>query len=350
MDVAIAGAGLIAQTHAAALRSLPEASLVAVCDPIPSKAAQFVADHAPGARAFEDIGEMLDVARPTAVCVCTPHPQHAPVVEQCSARGVHAIVEKPFTATLADADRAIAASRRFGTTLSVVFQRRWYPASRRIRDAIDQGRIGRPILGEAIVEFWRGDDYYALGPWRGRWDTEGGGVLINQAPHMVDLLQWYMGPVEEVFCYWANLTHPYVEVEDTAVAVLRFAGGGLGLIKATNSTNPWMRYGVTITGSTGATVNVSLNNGYEMGHNFIWNLPGEEGSVERWLAEERASGLREFPDFHAMQIRDFLGAIREGRSPLVTAEEGRKTVEIVEALYRSGRTGAPVTLPVEATN
>lgn len=346
MDVGIVGAGLIAQHHAAALRSLPEADLVAVCDPVPDKARGFAADHAPGALAFEDLHGMLDAVRLDAVCVCTPHPQHAPVVERCAARGVHAIVEKPFTATLADADRAIAASTRHGTALSVIFQRRWYPASRRIRDALDQGKLGRPILGEAIVEFWRGEDYYALAPWRGRWDTEGGGVLINQAPHMIDLLQWYMGPVEEAFCYWANLAHPYVEVEDTAVAVLRFAGGGLGLIKATNSANPWMRYGVTITGSTGATVNVSMDNGYEMGHNFIWNVPGEEGGVERWLAEERASGLREFPDFHAMQLRDFLGAIREGRAPAVSAEEGRKTVEIIEALYRSGRTGAPVAFPV----
>lgn len=344
--VGIVGAGLIGHVHAAAVRSLSEAELVAVCDPIPGKAADFVATDVPGALAFDSLEEMLEAADVEAVCVCTPHPQHTPVVEACAERGVHAIVEKPFTVTVREADRAIAASRRNQTKLAVIFQRRWYPGSRRIREAIDQGRLGRPILGECIIEFWRGQDYYDLAPWRGRWDTEGGGVIMNQAPHMIDLLQWYMGPVEELFCYWDNVNHPNIEVEDLAVAVVRFVGGGMGLIKASNCNNPWMRYGVTITGTSGATANVSWNNGYEMGHNFIWNLPGEEGNLERWMAEEKASGLKEMPAFHAMQIRDFLSAIREDREPAVTGEEGRKTVEIMDAMYRSGSQKGPIRFPV----
>lgn len=344
--VGIVGGGLIGGIHAAAVKLLPAAELTAVCDAVPGKAASFAATHAPSAQAFDDLSAMLDAGLVDAVCVCTPHPQHAGVVETCAERGVHAIVEKPFTATLADADRAIAASRRHGTRLSVIFQRRWYPGSRRLRTALDEGRMGRPILGEAIIEFWRGRDYYDLAEWRGRWDTEGGGVIINQAPHMIDLLQWYMGPVEEVFCYWDNLIHPYVEVEDVAVAVVRFVGGGLGLIKASNCNDPWLRYGVRITGSTGATADISYDNGYEAGHNFTWTLPGDEGNVPRWLAEEKAQGLKEFPDFHALQIGEFLSAIRAGTEPAVTGEEGRKTVEIIEAMYRSGQTGTPVRFPV----
>jgi UDP-N-acetyl-2-amino-2-deoxyglucuronate dehydrogenase len=344
--VAIVGSGLIGAIHASAVRLLPDAVLTAACDAVPGKAAAFVAEHAPGAQPFDDLSTMLDAGIVDAVCVCTPHPQHAPVVEMCAERGVHAIVEKPFAATLADADRAIAASRRHGTQLSVIFQRRWYPGSRRLRAAIDDGRLGKPILGEAIIEFWRGQDYYDLAAWRGRWDTEGGGVIINQAPHMIDLLQWYMGPVEEVFCYWDNLIHPYVEVEDVAVAVVRFVGGGLGLIKASNCNDPWLRYGVRITGATGATADISYDNGYEVGHNFTWTLPGDEGKVKGWIEEEQAQGLKEFPGFHALQIGEFLTAIREGREPEVTGEEGRKTVEIIEAMYRSGQSGAPVRFPV----
>jgi UDP-N-acetyl-2-amino-2-deoxyglucuronate dehydrogenase len=344
--VGIVGAGLIGRVHAAALRTLPEAEITAICDPIPDKAAEFAATEAPDAVPFERLETMLEVGLIDAVCVCTPHPQHAPTVEACAARGVHAIVEKPFTVNLTEADRAIVASRRHGTKLSVIFQRRWYPGSRRIRAAIDEGRLGRPILAECIIEFWRGKDYYDLAPWRGRWDTEGGGVIMNQAPHMLDLLQWYMGPVEDLFCYWDNVNHPYVEIEDLAVAVVRFVGGGMGLIKASNCTNPWMRYGVSVTGSTGVTVDVSMNNGYDMGHNFTWNIPGEEDRVDRWLAEERASGQKEFPDFHALQIRDFLAAIRENREPAVTGEEARKTVEIMEAMYRSGLKHAPIRFPV----
>jgi predicted dehydrogenase len=325
---------------------LTEAQIVAVCDPVPGKAAAFAPTHAPGAVAFDSIEAMLAGGGVEAVCVCTPHPQHADVVVACARRGVHAIVEKPFTVTLADADRAIAACREHGTRLAVIFQRRWYPGSQRIRAAIDDGRLGRPILGEAIIEFWRGTDYYNLAAWRGRWDTEGGGVLINQAPHMIDLLQWYMGEVEEVFCYWDNLIHPYIEVEDTAVAVLRFKGGGMGLLKATNCTNPQLRFGVIITGASGATASIILNEGDTMGHNVVWSLPGDEGAVERWRAEERAGSLREMPDFHALQIRDWLAAIVAGRDPAVTGEEGRKTVEVIQALYRSGRTHAPVRLPL----
>jgi predicted dehydrogenase len=346
LRIGIVGTGLIGQVHAAAVRTLSDAKLTAVCDPIPGKATAFAAEHAPGAVPFEDLTAMLDSKRVDAVCVCTPHPQHAPVVEAAASRGVHAIVEKPFTATLADADRAIDASRRYNTRLGVIFQRRWYPGSQRLRAAIDDGRLGKPILGEAIIEFWRGTDYYDLAPWRGRWDTEGGGVIINQAPHMIDLLQWYMGPVEEVFCYWGNVIHPYIEVEDLAVAVVRFVGGGLGLIKASNCTNPWQRYGVTITGATGASANISWNNGYEAGHNFIWTIPGEEDNVPRWIAEEQAKGYKEMPDFHAMQISEFLSAIRARRPPAVDGVEGRKTVEVIEAMYRSGQTGTSVHFPV----
>jgi UDP-N-acetyl-2-amino-2-deoxyglucuronate dehydrogenase len=300
---------------------------VAWADPVPGKAAAFVPGHAPDATAFESVEAMLGSGQIEAVCVCTPHPQHADVVVAAAGHGVHAIVEKPFTVTLADADRAIAAARAAGTR-------------------IDDGRLGRPIIGEAVVEFWRGPDYYDLAPWRGKWDTEGGGVLINQAPHMVDLLQWYMGEVEEVFCYWDNLIHPYIPVEDAAVAVLRFKGGGMGLLKANNCTNPQIRFGVIITGSTGATASIVINEGDQLGHNYVWTLPGDDGAIERWRAEDLATGLREMPDFHALQLREFLAAIREGRDPIVTGEEGRKTVEILQALYRSGRAHAPVRLPL----
>jgi predicted dehydrogenase len=344
--IGIAGTGLIGQIHAAALRQLPEAAVVAVADPMPGKAAAFAADHAAGAQAFSSVEAMLAAGTVQAVCVCTPHPQHADVVVACAERGVHTIVEKPFTVTLADADRAIAAARRHNVRLGVIFQRRWYPGAQRLRTALDDGRLGRPIIGEAVVEFWRGQDYYDLAAWRGRWETEGGGVLINQAPHMIDLLQWYMGPVEEVFCYWDNLIHPTIEVEDAAVALLRFKGGGMGLLKANNCTNPQLRFGVTITGSSGATGSIVISEGDQLGYTTVWSLPGDDGAVERWRAEDTATGLREMPDFHALQLRDFLAAVREGRDPAVTGEEGHKTVEIIQALYRSGRDHAPVRLPL----
>ena len=192
------------------------------------------------------------------MCVCTPHPQHAEPLILAAERGIHGVVEKPFTATLAEADRVLEAAAKYGTMLSTMSQRRWFPAAQRVRQAIDTGKLGSHVLlGESFCEMWRDEAYYRRDAWRGRWDTEGGGVLMNQAPHNIDFLLWYMGPAEEIFGYWANLNHPYVEIEDNAVAVIRFRSGALGILKGTVSMNPERRiHGVTLVGESGATVSL----------------------------------------------------------------------------------------------
>src|SRR5205823_8201481 len=132
----------------------------------------------------------------------------------------------------------LAAARRSGATLGVISQRRFFEPVRRMKDAIDAGKIGRPALGVFVMYSWREPAYYRSDPWRGKWDTEGGGVLVNQSPHHLDVLLWLMGPVAEVSGYWANLNHPSVEVEDTAVASVRFKSGGLGSLLASLSQKP----------------------------------------------------------------------------------------------------------------
>ena len=174
---------------------------------------------------YTDPDEMLDARHPDAVSICTPHPSHPDLVAVCARHGAHVIVEKPLAPDLSGCDRAIEACERAGVKLAVISQRRLYPCVQRVRRAISDGKIGRPVLASLTVLGWRDEAYYRSDAWRGRWDTEGGGVMMNQTPHQIDLLQWLMGPVDEVYGQWDNVNHPYVEIEDTVVAVVRFRSG-----------------------------------------------------------------------------------------------------------------------------
>src|SRR5687767_3122724 len=223
---AIVGCGKVGHIHAAALTTLKESELVAVCDSDMERAREFGARY--GVAAFADTAEMVARSRVEAVVVCTPHPLHAPPTLAAAAAGAHVLVEKPLAASLEDCDAMIAACRSAGVRLGVVSQRRFFEPVMRMKRAVEEGKIGRPVLGEVVMLSWRDESYYRSDPWRGKWSTEGGGVLINQSPHHIDILQWLMGPVEEVTGYWANVNHPSVEVEDTAAAAIRFRGGGLG--------------------------------------------------------------------------------------------------------------------------
>ncbi len=223
--VGLVGCGKVGPIHAAALGALPESEFVAACDAMPERAASFAAKY--GVRPFTDLARCSREVE--AVVIGTPHPLHAEPAIRAAEAGVHVLVEKPLAATLADCDAMLAAARKSGVTLGVISQRRFYEPVLRMKAAIDAGKIGRPVLGVFQMYSWRDPAYYQSDPWRGKWDTEGGGVLVNQSPHQLDLLLWLMGPAVEVSGYWANLNHPTVEVEDTAVATIRFKSGGLGL-------------------------------------------------------------------------------------------------------------------------
>ncbi len=252
----------------------------------------------------------------------------------------------------------IAAANKAGVKLGVISQRRFYEPVRRMKDAIDAGKIGRPVLGVFVMYSWRDEAYYRSDPWRGRWDTEGGGVLVNQSPHQLDLLQWFMGPIAEISGYWANLNHPSIEVEDTAVATVRFQNGGLGSIVTSLAQKPGIYTKVHIHGSNGASVGVQTDRGAtfvagmsgiaEPPFNDLWTIPGEEHLLPQLQADDR-DRIRQLDatgHYHALQIQDFLQAVLNDRPPLVTGEEGRVVVEMFTAIYRSQRDGKPVKLPL----
>lgn len=341
----IVGTGGIARHHAAALQALSDdAEIVACADVAPGRAQGFAATHRIP-HAYDSARAMLDAGGLDVVCVCTPHPQHAEPLILAAERGVHGVSEKPLTATLADADRVLEAVQKHGTKLSMISQRRWLPAAQRIRRAIDEGKLGdRVILGESYCEMWRGPEYYARDSWRGRWDTEGGGVLMNQSPHNIDFLLYYMGPAEEIFGYWANINHPFVEIEDNAVAVIRFKSGGLGILKGTVSMSPPRRiHGVTLVGASGATVSLDCWD-FAGARNDVWTVPGEEAWLAEWHQQDEKFGTGELPNFHAYQLREIIDAIRNDREPAVTGEDGRRVVAVIQGVYESGRTGRPVKL------
>src|SRR5579884_1312206 len=256
---ALVGCGKIGRVHALALAGLPESTFVAACDSSAERAADFAASF--GVRPFTDVAAMLREAAPEALVVCTPHPLHAEPTIRAAEAGVHVLVEKPLAATLADCDAMLDAARRGGVTLGVVSQRRLLEPVQRVKAAIDAGKIGRPALGVFTMYSWREPAYYQSDPWRGKWDTEGGGVLVNQSPHQLDLLRWFMGPIAEVSGYWANVNHPAVEVDDTAVAVLRFQNGGLGAIVTSVAQKPGIYTKVHIHGTNGASVGVETDRG-----------------------------------------------------------------------------------------
>lgn len=359
LRTAVIGYGKVAHLHAQALRSLPMSEFVAVCGRNAERAQAFAQQY--GVAAFTSVHDMIEQADVQAVVICTPHPAHAAPAVEAAALGAHVLVEKPLASTLADCDAMIAAAEQSGVKLGVVSQRRFYEPVQRVRAAIDAGKIGRPALGTVVMYGWRDEAYYRSDPWRGQWIAEGGGVLVNQAPHQLDLLQWLMGPIDEVFGYWDNLNHPTIEVEDTAVAVLRFKGGGVGSIVVSNSQKPGVYGKVHIHGSNGASVGVQTEGGamfiagmssiQEPPYNDLWTVPGEEALLDQWRAADRAAFEQwNDPALHylTLQNRDFLEAILEDRDPAVTGQAGRVTVEIFTAIYRSQRDHAPVRFPVPA--
>ena len=357
LNVAIIGCAKVAHLHAKAILQIPELNFKAVWSRTSESAQKFVDEY--GVKAYSSIAEMVKAENIQMAIICTAHPYHADPAIQAMEAGAHVLIEKPLASTLQDCDRIIDAAVRNGRKTGVVSQRRWYQPIQRMKKAIDEGKIGTPALGTIQMLGWRDRAYFESDAWRGSWNQEGGGVLVNQSPHQLDLLQWLMGDIDEVFGYWSNINHPYIEVEDTAVAVIRFKNGGLGNILVSNSQKPGIYGKIHIHGSNGATVGSQPEGGamFIAGKTTIaeppkldlWTVPGEEHLMEEW----NNADSDEFHSVDAMtwyfkqQLEDFKDAILNDRPPMVTAEEGRKTVELFTAIYRSQRDGKPVKFPLK---
>jgi len=359
VGTALIGCGKVGQTHAQALATLEESRFVAVFHPAAERAREFAARY--GVRAYTSLEALLADRDVQAVSICTPHWTHPELTVACVEAGRHVLVEKPMAVDLKSCDRMIEAASRAGVKLGVISQRRFYEPVLRVKQAVEQGKIGRPILGVVTVLGWRDEAYYQLDRWRGKWATEGGGVMVTQTTHQLDLFQWFMGPIEEVFGYWDNFNHPYIEVEDTAVAVVRFRNGALGSIVLSNSQKPGFYAKIHVHGDSGASVGVQTDSGSPLIFgvpqtvlppiNDIWTVPGEEHLLAQWQEEDtlRCGQIDIMSYYHKLQIQDFLQAILEDRAPAVDGREGRKTVELFTAIYRSQRDRRPVRFPLDSS-
>jgi len=342
----IVGCGMIAEFHARAIGDVEGARLVACYDTVP-QAADRLAEKT-GAKAYHDLEAMLADGAVDVVTVGTPSGAHMEPAVAAARAGKHVIVEKPLEITLARCDQIIDACREAGVVLSTIFPSRFHDSSTQMKRAVDQGRFGRLTVGDAYVKWYRTQEYYDSGQWRGTWELDGGGALMNQAIHSVDLLTWLMGPVAEIRAQTGLLAHERIAVEDVAMATLKFANGALGVIEASTAVWPGYLKRIEIHGSAGSAV---MEEEDIAKWDFAEKQP-EDAEIEKKMSQKVSGGGGAADPKaighhgHARQFADVLQAIQQGSQPLVDGPEGRRSVEIILAIYQAAETGQTVRLPL----
>jgi predicted dehydrogenase len=336
---ALVGCGRIAKRHAELLGKgqIAGAKLAAVCDIVPEKARALAEPL--GVRHYADMHEMMRRERPDVVSVLTESGRHAEHTVQLAPYGSHVVVEKPMALTLDDADEMIRACDRHGVRLFVVKQNRFNVPVVKLREALDAGRFGKLILGTVRVRWCRRQDYYDQDAWRGTWALDGG-VLTNQASHHVDLLEWMMGDVESVYAR-STTALARIETEDTAVVVLKFRSGALGVIEATTAARPTDLEGsISVLGERGA---VEIG-GFAVNHMKLWRFEETRPDDAEVLAKYSVNPPSVYGFGHQAYYEHVVDCIRNERRHLVDGLEGRRSLELISAIYESVETGREVAL------
>jgi predicted dehydrogenase len=346
---ALIGCGMVGHHHVTAIRGVRGARLVAVCDVRADSAQQFGSEA--GVPWYSDYRAMLE-REPAVdiVNVCTPSGLHLEPALACIEAGKHVVVEKPLEITLDRCDRLIAAAERAGVLLATIFPSRFGPAAQQLKKAVAQGRFGRLTLGNAIVPWWRTQQYYDSGGWRGTWKLDGGGALMNQSIHAVDLVQWYLGPAKAVSAIAGCLAHERIEVEDAALVAIEWANGAFGMLLGTTAAWPGLAKRIEIAGTDGTAVMEEDS----VLKTWVFRKERARDTVlrERLAAGGHGTGASDpmafSPENHRRQLVDFVRALDRGTRPLVDGPEGRKSVEIILAAYKAAETGRRVELPLRA--
>jgi predicted dehydrogenase len=343
LGFAVIGCGNISRTHAKAIQEVGAAELVACCDVVEEKAKDWAEEFDLGDNYHRDIEDLLQRDDLDAVCICTPSGMHAEHAIMAASAGKHMLCEKPLDVTLKKIDDMIAAAEANDVKLAGVFQRRTYDSTKRVREAVRTGKLGKLVVGDCYQKYFRSHEYYASGDWRATWELDGGGALMNQGVHGIDLILHLMGPVKRVSAMARRLVRN-IAVEDTAVAILEYENGAVGVLEGTTSVTPGMGCEVEISGDNG-TVGLSGDTITK------WEFPGSEED-EQEVDEEGEEGTASDPlalqaTGHTEHVRDLCEAIIEDREPAIPGAEARKAVELIKAIYKSSREGgAPVELPL----
>lgn len=333
----IIGCGRISKRHFAILREMPEVKIAGLCDIQPERAARAGAEY--GVPHFPDAAALLAAVRPDVMCILTPTGSHAELGLLALAAGCHVIIEKPMALRLDDADRLIAAATAGKRRLFVVQQNRYNLPVQQLKRALDAGRFGKLVMGTVRVRWCREQAYYDADAWRGTWRDDGG-VLTNQASHHIDLLQWLLGPVDSVMAMAAQRLAK-IEAEDTGTALLRFSSGALGVIEATTATRPRDLEGSLSLLGEGGSVEIA---GFAVNRIRTWQfaspLPEDESVTQEYSANP--------PDVygfgHRAYLREAIASIVSGGPAPVDGIEGRKSLELINAIYESVETGRAVPL------
>jgi UDP-N-acetyl-2-amino-2-deoxyglucuronate dehydrogenase len=337
----IVGTGVIAGFFADAISHLENARLLGCYDTDPERAQRFAT--ARGCAPFDDMDTFLGEDAIRTVLVCTPSGLHAEPAERALRAGKDVIVEKPLEVTPERCDALIAAADASGSLLGGVFQTRFSPAVQQVKRAVEEGRFGRITIAHASVKWYRSQEYYDQAGWRGTWALDGGGALMNQSIHAVDLLQWLVGEVVEVSAYTDTLAHERIEVEDVAVAALRFGSGALGTIMGTTAAWPGWSKRLEISGTDGS---VAIEDDRIVRWDFRDSRPDDSGRLE---PDERGGNAKGAADplsidwhGHFLLLQNVLASYEGTEELLVDGREARKAVAIIDAIYRSAREGRPL--------
>ena len=340
----IIGLGMIANFHAQAIQAVPDAQLTACLSRSEDKAAGF--SHKYGCKGYSDIAEFLSHPGLDIVTICTPSGAHLEPALAAAGAGKHLIIEKPLEITNSRCDQIIEVCEKAGVRLAGIFPSRFQSVSGVIKRALEQGRFGRLVLGDAYVKWFRTQEYYDHGGWHGTRNLDGGGALMNQSIHAIDLLQWFMGGVEAVQAFTGTTGHTGIEVEDNAVAVLRFKNGAFGVVEGSTSVFPGYMKRIEISGTEGSCI---FEEDYLRAWDFETTREEDDGIEKECFSRADAGSGASDPagiSFigHQRQFENFIETLYTGRKPLVDGQEAKKAVKIILAIYRSAEKGKIVYL------
>ncbi len=342
----IVGCGLISKFHARAIGDVPDAKLVACFDVVKESAQRLAQEF--GCRAYDNLDAFLADPELNVVTIATPSGAHMEPAVAAARAGKHVIVEKPLEITLERCDAIIKACEEAKVVLSTIFPSRFHQSSQWLKKAVDQQRFGRLTLGDAYVKWWRTQQYYDSGAWRGTWQLDGGGALMNQAIHSVDLLAWLMGPVAEIQAATGLLAHELIEVDDVVLVILRFTNLALWVLESTTAAYPGYLKRIEIHGNRGSAV---MEEEDIIKWDFAEEHPDDQVIREKMASRISGGGGASDPAAighhgHARQFADVVRAIKEGTKPLIDGYEGRRSVEIILGVYQAAELGRIVKLPL----
>jgi len=344
----IIGCGMIASFHARAIADIRGAKLIACCDNNPAAADRLA--EATGCKPYHNLDAMLADPAVQVVTIGTPSGAHLEPALAAARAGKHIIVEKPLEITLGRCDQIIEACEKAGVVLATIFPSRFHDSSKELKRAVAEGRFGRLTLGDAIVKWYRNQAYYDSGAWRGTWELDGGGALMNQAVHSVDLLTWLMGPVVEVRAQTGLLAHERIAVEDVALATVQYANGAMGVIEATTAAYPGYLKRIEVHGVEGSAV---MEEEDIIKWDFAKPLRRDKEIQSKMASRKSTGGGAADPKAighhgHTRLFQDVLHAIKTNTKPAIDGQEGRRSVEIILAIYKAAETGRAVRLPLTA--